>query len=81
MAAKKNLEVVQSLPEPDLEELLAARLADDLIADVDMGKIAKLAIAYIGKTFKTKIINFLLSDNLATVPLNEIEASAEEVAA
>jgi hypothetical protein len=78
MAVKKALEVVPLLPEPDLEALLAARLADDLIADVDMGKIARLAIAHIGNTFKVKIINFLLSDGGSVVPLTEIEAAAEE---
>jgi hypothetical protein len=49
-----------------------------LIADVDMGKIARLAIAHIGNTFKVKIINFLLSDGGSVVPLTEIEAAAEE---
>jgi len=81
MAAKKALEVVPTPPDPDLEELLAARIADDLLADVDMGKLTKLAIAHIGKNFKAKIIKFLMSDGGSDVPLTEIEASAEEVAA
>ena len=81
MAVKKNLEVVTSLPGPDLEDLLAARIADDLLADVDMGKLTKLALKHIGNKFKARIIDFLMADGGSVVPLTEIEASAEEVAA
>ena len=87
MAAKKPLEVVPSLPtqtEPDLEELLASRLADDLIAEVDMGKLTKLAIANLGKRLKSRFINWLVADNSAHIPLSEaeaIEAACEDVAA
>jgi hypothetical protein len=87
MAVKKALEVVPSLPtqpEHDLEELLASRLADDLIADVDMGKLTKLAIAHLGNRLKSKFIDWLSSDNSQRVALTEvdaIEAASEEVAA
>lgn len=84
MAAKKTLEVVQDLPKPDLEDLLASRLADDLIADVDMGKLTKLAVKHLGTKLKTRFIDWLISDNSAAVPLSEVEAIAiqsEEVAA
>lgn len=85
MAAKKNSEVVASLPkQPDLEELLAPRLADDLIAEVDMSKLAKLMFVHLGKRIKTKAIEWLSADVSAHVPVSEmdaIEAAAEEVAA
>lgn len=87
MAAKKNLEVVPQLPtqpDPDLEDLLASRLADDLIAEVDMGKLTKLAASYIGKRIKARFVNFLKADTSAYIPTSEveaIEAASEEVAA
>jgi hypothetical protein len=87
MAVKNKLEVVPSLPtqpQPDLEELLASRLADDLIADVDMGKLTKLAIAHLGNRLKSRFIDWLSSDNSQRVALTEvdaIEAASEEVAA
>ena len=86
MAVKKSLEVVPSLPvtEPDLEDLLASRLADDLLAEVNMGKLTKLAFSYLGKRAKAKFIEFLKSDTSAHIPLSEvdaIEAASEEVAA
>ncbi len=87
MAAKNKLEVVPSLPtqnEPDLEELLASRLADDLIADVDMRKLTKLAIAHLGNRLKAKFIDWLSTDDTSRFALTEVEAiatSSEEVAA
>lgn len=87
MAVKKPLEVVPSLPtqaettEQDLENLLSARLADELINEVDIGKLAKLTVSKMGIKLKAKFINWLISDNSAAVPMNEIEAAAEEVAA
>jgi hypothetical protein len=87
MAVKNKLEVVPSLPtqpKPDLEDLLASRLADDLIADVDMGKLTKLAIAHLGNRLKSRFIDWLSSDNSQRVALTEvdaIEAASEEVAA
>ena len=87
MAVKKISEVVPSLPpqpEPDLEDLLAKRLADDLIADVDMGRLTKLAIAHLGKGLKSRFIDWLKADNSQRVALNEVEAIdavSEEVAA
>jgi hypothetical protein len=86
MAGKKNVEVVGLPVKPtiDLEDILAARLADDLIKDVDIGKLTKLAIAYAAKNLKAKFISFLMSDQSSNVPLSEIdaiEASSEEVAA
>lgn len=85
MAAKKITEVVPSLPpekEPDLEDLLAKRLADDLIAEIDMGKLTKLAIAHLGKGLKSKFIDWLKADNSQRIALTEgeaIEAASEEV--
>lgn len=87
MAAKNKLEVVPSLPaqpEHDLEDLLAKRLADDLIADVDMSKLTKLAIAHLGNRLKSRFIDWLSADNSQRVALTEvdaIEAASEEVAA
>ena len=85
MAAKNKLEVVASLPkQPDLEELLAPRLADDLIAEVDMSKLAKLMFVHLGKKLKLRAIEWLSADTSAHIPLNEvdaIEAASEEVAA
>jgi hypothetical protein len=87
MAVKNKLEVVPSLPtqpKPDLEDLLASRLADDLIADVDMGKLTKLAIAHLGNRLKSRFIDWLSSDNSQRIALTEvdaIEAASEEVAA
>jgi hypothetical protein len=85
MAVKKNLEVVASLPkQPDLEELLAPRLADDLLAEVDMPKLAKLMFGHLGKRLKLKAIEWLSADTSAHIPLNEvdaIEAASEQVAA
>lgn len=83
MAVKKNLEVVPSLPtiEHDLEDLLSARLADELVNDIDIGKLAKLTVSRMGIKLKQQFVNWLLSDNSPQVPLNEIEASADEVAA
>lgn len=87
MAVKKNLEVVPSLPpqaettEQDLENLLSARLAEDLINEVDIGKLAKLTVSKMGIKLKQKFIDWLLADNSAPVPMNEIDAASEEVAA
>ena len=87
MAVKKNLEVVPSPPtqaettEQDLENLLSARLAEELINDVDIGKLAKLTISKMGIKLKQRFVDWLLADHSAAVPLTEIEASAEEVAA
>jgi hypothetical protein len=83
MAVKKNLEVVPSLPttEHDLEDLLSARLADELVNDIDIGKLAKLTVSKMGIKLKQQFVNWLLSDNSPQVALNEIEASADEVAA
>lgn len=85
MAAKNKLEVVASLPkQPDLEELLAPRLADDLIAEVDMTKLAKLMFVHLGKKLKLRAIEWLSADTSAHIPLNEvdaIEAASEKVAA
>lgn len=85
MAAKNKLEVVASLPkQPDLEELLAPRLADDLMAEVDMTKLAKLMFVHLGKRLRTKAIEWLSADTSAHIPLNEvdaIEAASEEAAA
>lgn len=86
MAVKKALEVVPSLPEQpeqDLEELLAPRLAEELIDNVDMGKLARLTVSYIGKSFKQRLINWLASDDSPPIALNEIDAIAiaEEKAA
>ena len=86
MAVKKITEVVPSLPpqnEQDLEDLLAKRLAEDLIADVDMGRLTKKAIAHLGNMLKTKCIEWLKADNSQRIALNEIEAidtTSEEVA-
>ena len=87
MAVKKNLEVVPAPPtqaettEQDLENLLSARLAEDLINDVDIGKLAKLTVSKMGIKLKQRFVDWLLADQSAAVPLTEIEASAEEVAA
>jgi len=90
MAAKKPLEVVPSLPtqaettEQDLENLLSARLADELINEVDIGKLAKLTVSKMGIKLKQKFIDWLISDNSAAVPLSEVDAIAiesQEVAA
>lgn len=87
MAVKKITEVVPSLPpqiEPDLENLLAKRLADDLIAEVDMGKLTKLAIAHLGKGIKSRFIDWLKADNSQRIALTEgeaIEAASQEVLA
>lgn len=80
MAVKKNLEVVPSLPKQqlDLEDLLASRLADDLISDVDLGKLTKLAVKHLGTKLKTKFIDWLIADNSYAVPLSEVEAIAIE---
>lgn len=80
MAAKKTLEVVRDLPEtkPDLEDLLASRLADELIAEVDMGKLMKFGVKHLGTKLKTKFIDWLIADNSAAVPLSEVEAIAIE---
>lgn len=81
MAVKKTLEVVASLPKTigqDLEDLLAARLADELANDIDIGKLAKLTVSKMGIKLKQQFINWLVSDNSPQVPLNEIEASADE---
>ncbi len=87
MAVKNKLEVVPSLPtqpKADLEDLLASRLADDLIADVDMGKLTKLAIAHLGNRLKSRFIEWLSADNSQRIALTEvdaIDAASEEVAA
>lgn len=87
MAVKKITEVVPSLPpqiEPDLENLLAKRLADDLIEEIDMGKLTKFAIAHLGKGLKSRFIDWLKADNSQRVALTEvdaIDAVSEEVAA
>jgi hypothetical protein len=87
MAVKKNLEVVPLLPtqtettEQDLESLLSARLADELIDELDISKLAKLTVSKMGIKIKQRFINWLLADNSAPVPMNEIEAASEEVAA
>jgi hypothetical protein len=42
MAAKKTLEIVPDT-QPDIEAILSTKLADELISDVDLGKLAKIA--------------------------------------
>jgi hypothetical protein len=82
MAAKKKFEVVPSLPtqkDTGLEELLAPRLADDLMAEVDMGKLAKLMFVHMGKKLRTKAIEWLSADTSAPIALNEVEAIATAV--
>ena len=88
MAAKNKFDIVPSLPpqtnSENLEDLLAKRLADDLIADVDMGKLTKLAIAHLGNRLKSRFINWLKADQSSHVALSEIDAidtTSEEVAA
>jgi len=87
MAVKKALEVVPSLPtqpEQDLEALLAPRLADELINNVDIAKLARLTISHIGKGFQQRLINWLISEGGSRVALTEIDAIAssdEDVAA
>ena len=86
MAVKKILEVVPSLPvttERDLETLLATRLADELINDIDMGKLARLTVSRLGLRLKQRFIDWLLADSSAPVAMNEIEAAAvfDDVAA
>jgi len=87
MAAKQKLEVVPSLPktiEHDLEDLLAARLADEFVNDIDIGKLAKLTVSKMGIRLKQQFINWLVSDNSPQVAVSEIDAIAssdEDVAA
>lgn len=81
MAGKQKLEVVASLPKTigqDLEDLLAARLADEFVNDIDIGKLAKMTVSKMGIKLKQQFINWLVADNSPQVPLNEIEASADE---
>ena len=81
MAVKKTLEVVPSLPlttERDLEALLAARLADELTNDIDMGKLARITVSHLGLKLKQRFIDWLLADGSASVATNEIEAAATD---
>ena len=76
MAAKKNLEVVPTLPAQDLEAILAPRLADELMNKVDIGKLARLTFAHMGQGLQQRLINWLVSDNSPQIALNEVEAIA-----
>ncbi len=79
MASKKTLEVVSTAPvlrDEDLEALLAPRLADELLQNIDMGKLAQLAISHLGKKFQNRLIDWLITGQNSTVALNEIDAVA-----
>ena len=82
MAVKKALEIVppQTVTEQDLEDLLSQRLADELMTDVDMAKLARLTVSRLGLKLKAKFIDWLMT-GASPQPLNEIEAASEEVAA
>lgn len=82
MAVKKALEIVPppTVTEQDLEDLLSQRLADELMTDVDMAKLARLTVSRLGLKLKARFINWLMTGS-SSQALNEIEAAAEEVAA
>ncbi len=82
MAVKKALEIVPppSVIEQDLEDLLSQRLADELMTDLDVSKLARLTVSRLGLKLKAKFIDWLMV-GASSQPLNEIEAAAEEVAA
>lgn len=83
MASKKALELVNkdcTQPQetaPSIEEILGDRIAEDIAAEVDMGKVAKFAFKKLGSILKTKFIEFVTADFVApNLALNEIEATA-----
>ena len=75
MAAKKTLEIVPDT-QPDIEAILSTKLADELISDVDLGKLAKLTLAKVATNLKTKLIDWLMTSEPSRFPTTELQAIA-----
>ena len=75
MAAKKTLEIVPDT-QPDIEAILSTKLADELISDVDLGKLAKLTLAKVATKLKTKLIDWLLTSEPSQFATTELQAIA-----
>jgi hypothetical protein len=74
---RTKLDIQKPKTQPDLEQAIASRLAEQILDDVDIAKLGAAVVKQVLVTAKTRFIDWLLADS-TFVPVAETYVLEDE---